>query len=159
MTQPRTIKIGKYTLPMSPESFGSEGHGDYCVRPEAILFDFSYRQLWFRCQCDAGNSNTAQINLYGCLGAIPFTAESPYARTNAIAIANAASRHLHGAITIADGYIVFNQKNAVESPVTSVILVSAIVTALTKLNPYITLLGDIVRPPSRKNLPAAHTKV
>ena len=147
MPQSETIKIGGFSLPITADSL-KDLKGGQTVTLEPIVFNFEFRHIKFKCTCDDDAMGDPIFCLSGRLGAIPFTAESPYARMAAITIANAAERHLDGAIQIANGHITVTLKKKIASPVTATSLVSSIVVTLTKLAPYLSLLGEIVRPPN-----------
>ena len=139
----KTIKIGKYTLPLraSLEGFEAEVH-DLSLEP--IEFHFEYLRFKFKCTCFDINPGSPPIfTLTSDLGAVPFTAQSPYARYAVLTIVKSALAHLNGTVRMVDGRIAFAAFHPIESPVTSTSLVSAIANALVKVKPYLELLAEI----------------
>ena len=159
MSVASTINIGGYTLPVGLESLRQveDSVGQSPFSPIAFTFDF--RGIKFRCTCTEVAPNELLFSLSGRLGPLPFTAESPYARMAAQTIVQSAGRHLNGAINVADGHVVVAMKSDLHPPINATTLVSTIITVLSKITPYISLLTEIGCTPRRSSLPRSHPKV
>ena len=141
----RTLRIGKYTLPLSGDSLeGLEGEvHDLSLEP--IEFYFEYLKFKFKCTCFDTNPGSPPIfTLTSNMGPVPFTAQSPVARHAALTIVKAANTHLNGAVRLVEGNMVFGTFSPIESQVTSTILVTAIVTAIHRIKPYLELLREVL---------------
>jgi multisubunit Na+/H+ antiporter MnhC subunit len=149
MHKSRTLNIGGHTLPISTEALTELNLAEHDLSQHPISFDFKYRRILFKCTCDHQTVGQAMVHLNARIGAVPFTAQSPYARSTTLAIAQAAHQHLGGTISIKNGYVFFEIQNPMTSPVTSASLMTAIVIAIARINPYLALLSEIIPPPPR----------
>ena len=141
----KTIRIGKYTLPLNDDSLDGLAGEVHDLSLEPIEFSFQYLKFKFKCTCFDTNPGSPPIfTLTSNLCGIPFTAQSPTARHASLMIVKAANAHLNGAIRLVEGNVVFGTFSQIESPVTSTILVTAIATSLAKIKPYLELLREVL---------------
>lgn len=158
-TKNKIIKIGKYQLPLTSDHLDQMDGQFHDIRLDPISFFFEYRRIKFKCSCHHKTSDGLPIlTLAAKLGAIPFTAQSALGRRAALTIVKAAHAHLKGAITLHKDIIVFKHSQPVETPVTSTILVSGIVTSIHQLDPYLNLLGEVIGLPRRTPPPTSPPK-
>ena len=143
-TPVKSIKIGKYTLPLGDQTLDGVDAKFHDISLEPIEFSFEYQRVRFKCSCfNARAGSPPTFTLTAILGSIPFTAQSALARRAALMIVKAANSDLNGTIRLVKGKIVFGHVSPIETPVSSTILVTAIVTAIARIKPYLTFLAEV----------------
>ena len=140
----KTVRIGKYTLPVHADVVEDPNVEVHDVSLEPIEFYFDYLRFKFKCTCFNMVPDTPPVfTLTSNLCAIPVAAESSHARYAVLKVVKEANLFLNGAVRLVDGDVAFAAFHPVESPVTSTILVTAIAKALAPAKPYLQLLADV----------------
>jgi hypothetical protein len=122
-------------------SLAGKGHGD------GLRFTFEYEGFLFAVHASAGSQNT-EMRFHANLGSIPYTAEDPYARTQALAVLRSASRALGGRLQLTPRQrILLLEDIIIDEPFTPVLLMSSAATLLILAKPYLELLAGYVHPP------------
>lgn len=112
-----------------------------------VAFDFSFRFVRFAARLEAGGGGM-QLKLVGDLGPMPFSAESPAARSGLARIVESGNSHLGaGCFKITQGRILMGGEIPVSLPLTAVGLVSGIIRFLGPATSYMELIAMYVRPP------------
>lgn len=114
---------------------------------ESLRFTFEYAGFLFAVQASAGSQNT-QMRFHANLGSIPYTAEDPHARTQALAVLRSASRALGGRLQLTPRQrILLLEDVTIDQPFTPVLLMSRAAMLLIMAKPYLELLSSYVHPP------------
>ncbi|MBC7953566.1 MAG: hypothetical protein H7Z12_17330 [Rhodospirillaceae bacterium] len=111
-----------------------------------MQFDFSYRNIRFAARYQEGESGGV-LKLVGDVGPLPFTAESPAARTGLGHIVVHANDLLGSMFRFADSRIVLTSKVDVAKPVNATNVIAAVSSVLIPAAAYLDLIAVYVRPP------------
>lgn len=147
MKQQPVITLGGISVPLGTTAADMVDQVTTQVKLAPIRFSFDYRQVRFTCNCDDRDDGTIVVRLVGRLGIVPFTAESSLARTAVMTIAESARRDLNGAVSIIDGHVAAHFQSVLPKPIAATSIISAVAVFLLKLNPYLSLLGDVIELP------------
>lgn len=148
MSDPIRLTFGTRSIPLGIGAIVDDDAMSLALAP--IQFDFAYCGVRFACRCEQ-HADGAVLKLVGDAGAMPFTAESPSARTAVQSIVDHANGTLPGtpgpALRLTQGRILLGTEHQLPSPITAVALVAAIARFLVPALPYLGLLAEVVRPP------------
>jgi len=117
------------------------------AEPQTMNFTFEYQGFVFAVRADAKEQRT-NMTFNANLGSLPFTAEDPVARANAMTVLSAASRALGGRVKMTRRQrIVLTEDIVIDEPLTPILLMSRAARLLLRAKPYLELLSDYIRPP------------
>jgi hypothetical protein len=149
MSKSNAISLGGMTLPLDIDAVLEEAGEDAVLATEGapVAFDFSFRFVHFAVRLEQAGS-VAHLRMVGDLGPLPFSAESPAARSGLSRIVEAGNADL-GAATfrVNQGRILLGGEVDVATPVSAVGLVTALIRFLAPAIPYLELIAMYVRPP------------
>lgn len=112
-----------------------------------VAFDFGFRFVRVVARLERHGA-AAVLKLVGDLGPMPYSAESPAARTGLARIVDAGNSALGGGtFRVVQGRILLGGEAPVPCPVAAVGLVSAVIRFLAPATPYMELVAMYVRPP------------
>ena len=136
----KTVRIGKYTLPVCADVIADPSVDVHDVTQEPIEFYFEFLTFKFKCTCFNMIPEAPPVfTLTASLCAIPTSSDARYA---VLSIVKEANQVLNTAIRLVENDVAFAAFHPVESPVTSTILVTSIAKALARAKPYLQLLAE-----------------
>ncbi len=137
----RHVEDGALGLEQVPAFRGAES-GD-----AALEFTFEYQGFLFAVRADASDQKT-NMTFRANLGSLPYTAEDPAARSNAIAVLTSATRDLGGRVHLTPRQrVILSDEITVNEPLTPIVLMSRAARLLLRAKPYLELLSAYIRPP------------
>lgn len=146
MPDAQQLSLGGIALPLDFEALES-----LPVAPGgAIQFDFAYRQVPFVCRYDEASGT---LRLAGDVGPLPFTAESPAARSGLGHIVVDANDLLGPTFRFSQGRILLSGATPVPKPLTATHVIAAAAAILIPATPYLDLISVYVRPPLAPHKP------
>lgn len=154
MSEAKQLNLGGTFLPMDIEAIETLP----VTAGGTIQFDFAYRNIRFVARYqdnEAGHDGEARqdnatggaLKLVGDLGPLPFTAESPAARTGLGFIVVHANDLLGSTFRFTNSRILLSTVVDVARPVTATNVISAVASVLIPAAPYLDLIAVYVRPP------------
>ncbi|MGE5475025.1 MAG: hypothetical protein ACM3Q1_00065 [Bacteroidales bacterium] len=142
MAEAKKVNLGGVTLPLDIEALES-----LPVAPDGtIQFDFTYRNIRFACRYQNGEDG-GLLRLAGDVGPLPYTAESPAARSGLGTIVVDANDLLGPTFRFSGGRILLMAGCPVAKPLTASNIVAAAATILLPATPYLDLIAVYIRPP------------
>lgn len=142
MPEAKKVTLGGIEMPLDIEALESIP----VAADGSIQFDFSYRQIRFTCRY-SGGQEAGSLKLAGDVGPLPFTAESPAARSGLSYIVIDANDLLGPTFRFSQGRILLMGSQPVEPPVTAIHILTATARILIPATPYLDLISVYVRPP------------
>lgn len=133
-------------LPIDLRVLAAEGDGSG-PPPMGLYFSFIHLSVPFQCRYEE-DGEAGILTMTGTLGRMPFSAESPAARTALLTILDAAGRHLGPIFGVEDGEVRLKRSVSLQRPISAAKLVVALVTLLASPKPYIELIGTYLAPPA-----------
>ncbi|HLI11199.1 MAG TPA: hypothetical protein VKY65_06325 [Alphaproteobacteria bacterium] len=127
------------TIPYEVGSLCVTEAGTVTIRENtgALRFHFTFADIRFSALARRGES-AASLRLCGCLGVLPYSAESASLRRHILAVLHEANRAAHGRLIAADNQnILFLDELAVPLPFTPMRLVTQLVLGLLDLKPHL----------------------
>lgn len=130
-------------------SASDSGDGD--AQEQLLDFTFEYRGFLFAAKVQTGEDGCDTLHFHANLGRVPYSAESPYFRMNAMAIVAAASKCLSGRIKITDQQrILLYYQDSIAGRLTPVSLMAEVVRVLVQAKPFLELLSICVELPTQE---------
>lgn len=148
MSKSNAFSLGGMSLPLDIDAVleGAEAP-PLSLGDGPVAFDFGFRFVRFAGRMEQ-EGTSVQLKLVGDLGPMPFSAESPAARSGLARIVDAGNAVLGGgSFRINQGRILLGGELVVPTPVSAVRLVSAVTRFLAPAIPYMELIAMYVRPP------------
>lgn len=143
MAEAKKFTLGGVALPLNVD-----GLEQLPVSPGGIIqFDFSWRNIRFTCRYQEGETGGGVLRVAGDCGPLPYTAESPAARTGLGQIVVDANDVLGPTFRFSQGRILMVAAEPVSPPLTATHVVTSAVTILLPATPYLDLIAVYVRPP------------
>ncbi len=147
MAETKLLTLGGISLPLDIEAMES-----LPVPGGKIHFDFVYRDIPFTANYDE-TGDSAVMQLAGIVGPLPFTAESPPARSGLSLIVAEANDVLGGGFAVDGGRIVLQGELPIIRPVTATKVIAAAAAMLLPAAPYLDMIATYVRPPQEEGKP------
>ncbi len=117
-------------------------------------FTFEYLGFLFAVKASAEEQRTNMF-LRAHLGNVPYTAEGPIKRSNAMEVLSAATVHLGGRVKVTSHQrIILIEDYVFDEPLTPVLLLTKAATLLVQAKPFLELLSEVVHPPVQAPAPA-----
>ncbi len=131
-------------------SLAVDGHGRLARKPGSVLLDFTFRYRGFLFAVRAeSKEHSGRMQFHIHLGNLPYSAESPAKRADALAIVAAAGRALGGRVQLTpEQRILLLEEMRFEKPLTPMVLMSSTVRLLLEAQPFLELLTQVVEPPA-----------
>jgi hypothetical protein len=148
MSKSNAFSLGGMTLPLDIDAVleGAEAP-PLSIGDGPVAFDFGFRFVRFAARLEQVGASV-HLKLVGDMGPMPFSAESPTARSGLARIVEAGNSVLGvGTFRIALGRILLGGDVSVPAPVSAVGLVTAVTRFLAPATPYMELVSMYVRPP------------
>ena len=115
---------------------------------DGLSFTFEYGGFLFGVRAWAGRQST-NMRFHANLGSLPYTAENPQARHDAMAVLRSAGRALGGRVQMTPQQrILLQEQVTLDEPFTPVLLMSRAAKLLVLAKPYLELLSRFVNPPT-----------
>lgn len=148
MSKSNAFSLGGMSLPLDIDAVLEEAEAQPLSSGDGpVAFDFGFRFIRFVARLEQSGT-TALLKLVGDMGPMPFSAESPAARSGLARIVEAGNSVLGaGTFRINQGRILLGGETSVSTPVAAVGLVSAVTRFLAPAIPYMELISMYVRPP------------
>ena len=148
MSKSNVFSLGGMSLPLDIDAVLEEAEAQPLSTGDGpVAFDFGFRFVRFAARLEQTGA-VAQLKLVGDMGPMPFSAESPAARSGLAAIVESGNSVLGGGtFRIAQGRILLGGETNVAMPVSAVGLVSAVTRFLAPAIPYMELIAMYIRPP------------
>ena len=154
MSKSNAFSLGGLSMPLDIDAVleGAEAP-PLSLGSGPVAFDFAFRFVRFVARLEQ-SGGSVHLKLVGDLGPMPFSAESPAARSALARIVDAGSSVLGaGRFRIAQGRILLGGEIEIPVPVSAVGLVSAVTRFLVPATPYMELISMYVRPPQAPGRP------
>jgi hypothetical protein len=148
MSMSNAFSLGGMSLPLDIDAVleGAEAP-PLSLDKGPVAFDFGFRFVRFAARLER-QGDGALLRLVGDLGPMPYSAESPAARSGLARIVESGNSVLGaGTFRVVQGRILLGGEGPVPCPVAAVGLVSAITRLLAPAIPYMELIAMYVRPP------------
>ena len=114
---------------------------------EVVEFTFEYLGFIFAVRADTSQQQT-RMSFRANLGSMPYTAEDPEARANALMVLRTASRVLGGRVRLTPRQrLILSDELRFDEPLTPISMMSRSARLLLRVKPYLELLTSYVRPP------------
>ncbi|BAE49409.1 hypothetical protein [Paramagnetospirillum magneticum] len=148
MSKSKAFSLGGMSLPLDIDAVLEEAEAQpLALGTGPVAFDFGFRFVRFAGRLEQSASGV-QLKLVGDLGPMPYSAESPAARSGLARIVDAGNSVLGaGSFRLAQGRILLGGELGVPMPVSAVGLVSAVTRFLVPATPYMELISMYIRPP------------
>jgi hypothetical protein len=148
MSKSNGFSLGGITLPLDIDAVLEEAEAPpLSLGNGPVAFDFGFRFVRFAARLEQ-TGHEVRLRLVGDMGPMPFSAESPAARSGLARIVEAGNSVLgNGSFRITQGRILLGGEVGIPSPVSAVGLVSAVTRFLAPAIPYMELIAMYVRPP------------
>ncbi|EME68410.1 hypothetical protein H261_18662 [Paramagnetospirillum caucaseum] len=148
MSKSNAFSVGGLSLPLDIDAVLEEAEAPpLTLGSNPVAFDFGFRFVRFAARLEQVGGGV-QLKLVGDMGPMPFSAESPAARSGLARIVDAGNAVLGaGTFRINQGRILLGGEAGVPTPVAAVGLVSAVTRFLAPAIPYMELISMYVRPP------------
>lgn len=139
---------GEGSLSVSNIKLTDEGYLAIFKEPPASQFHFVYKGIPFYGTV-IGDEAGHELSLWGELGYIPFSAQSPRLRQNVLEIMRAARKLPHARMVQEPGQkILILWQNSLPNPLTPEAMVTEIVRFILESRAFVQLLGDYLAPPA-----------
>lgn len=144
MPDPRSLSLGGKVLPLDLDALDL-----LPVQPGGRLrFDFELRGVRFVVHYeDAPNETFGRLKVAGDCGPMPFTVESPAARSGLTTIVSYANDALGAAFRVVRGRIIMTRETRIDHPLTAANVIGAITMVALPVIPYLELMDLYVSPP------------
>jgi hypothetical protein len=147
MSKTHPFILGGKPLPLDLHTVWADDDGQpLSVGDGPINFDFRFRDVPFA-GCTEESGGRVGLKLVGDVGPLPYTAESPAARTGLVRIVEAANEAIGDAFRIHQGRVLLGIERGIPAPLTATGLVTAVATFLLPAAPYLELIAIYIRPP------------
>lgn len=114
---------------------------------DGLRFTFEYGGFLFGVRARAQHQTT-EMRFHANLGSLPYTAEDPQARHDAMAVLRSAGRALGGRVVMTpEQRVMLRETVTLDEPFTPVLLMSRAAKLLVVAKPYLELLGRYINPP------------
>lgn len=148
MSKSNAFSLGGMALPLDIDAVLEEAEAQPLSSGDGpVAFDFGFRFVRFVARLEQSGP-AALLKLVGDMGPMPFSAESPAARSGLARIVESGNSVLGaGTFRINQGRILLGGETSVTTPVAAVGLVSAVTRFLAPAIPYMELIALYIRPP------------
>ncbi|MBI5163803.1 MAG: hypothetical protein HY985_07865 [Magnetospirillum sp.] len=147
MPENKSVLIGGKPIPIDLNDLRVAGVQALSTVDGPVHFDFAYRDVRVAGRYNESGGNTAVLKVVADLGPMPFTAESPHARTTLAQIVDHANALLGPILKVVQGRILLGSEVAIAAPASATQLVTAFARVLIPAVPYLDLVSLVVRPP------------
>ena len=142
MPDPKHLIIGGMCLPLDIEALES-----LPINPGGVFqFDFVFHHIRFAIRYEEHDSH-GRLRVVGDVGPLPYSAESPAARSGLNQIMSRANEVLGAQFRLNQGRIVLGSEAEIERPVTATKMIATVAAALIPSVPYLDLMAVYIRPP------------